>query len=101
MMRQIITINQVGNFKTNNMTQQTAVEWLVEQIKSDQNEKALSPNEWMQVIEQANKMFEEQIVQTYNDGYKDGQSDLDSSKDISEFSNAKLYYNEIYKKICR
>jgi len=83
------------------MTQQTAVEWLVEQIKSDQNEKALSPNEWMQVIEQANKMFEEQIVQTYNDGYKDGQSDLDSSKDISEFSNAKLYYNEIYKKICR
>jgi hypothetical protein len=100
-MRQIITINQVGNFKTNNMTQQTAVEWLVEQIKSDQNEKALSPNEWMQVIEQANKMFEEQIVQTYNDGYKDGQSDLDSSKDISEFSNAKLYYNEIYKKICR
>jgi len=98
---QTITINQVGNFKTNNMTQQTAVEWLVEQIKSDQNEKALSPNEWMQVIEQANKMFEEQIVQTYNDGYKDGQSDLDSSKDISEFSNAKLYYNEIYKKICR
>ena len=83
------------------MTQQTAVEWLVEQIKSDQNQKALSPNEWMQVIEQANKMFEEQIVQTYNDGYKDGQSDLDSSKDISEFSNAKLYYNEIYKKICR
>jgi len=98
---QTITINQVGNFKTNNMTQQTAVEWLVEQIKSDQNEKALSPNEWMQVIEQANKMFEEQIVQTYNDGYKDGQSDLDSSKDILEFSNAKLYYNEIYKKICR
>lgn len=83
------------------MKQQTAVEWLVEQIKSDQNEKALSPNEWMQVIEQANKMFEEQIVQTYNDGYKDGQSDLDSSKDILEFSNAKLYYNEIYKKICR
>jgi hypothetical protein len=39
---------------------QTAVEWLVEQIKSDQNQKALSPNEWMQVIEQAKAMEKEQ-----------------------------------------
>ena len=29
----------------------TAVEWLIEQIKSDQNQKALSPSEWMQVLE--------------------------------------------------
>lgn len=40
--------------------EQTAVEWLVEQIKSDQNQKALSPNEWMQVIEQAKAMEKEQ-----------------------------------------
>ena len=34
----------------------TAVEWLVEQIKNDQNQKALSPSEWIQVIEQAKEM---------------------------------------------
>ena len=38
---------------------QTAVEWLVEQIKSDQNQKALSLNEWMQVIEQTKAMEKE------------------------------------------
>jgi len=40
---------------------QTAVEWLVEQIKSDQNQKALSPNEWMKVIEQAKAIEKEQL----------------------------------------
>lgn len=38
----------------------TAVEWLVEQIKSDQNQKALSASEWVQVIEQAKAMESEQ-----------------------------------------
>ena len=42
------------------MAQQTAVEWLVEQIKSDQNQKALSASEWMEVIEQAKQMEKEQ-----------------------------------------
>ena len=42
------------------MKKQTAVEWLVEQIKSDQNQKALSPDEWMKVIEQAKQMEKEQ-----------------------------------------
>ena len=40
----------------------TAVEWLVEQIKSDQNQKALSPDEWMEVIEQAKAMEREQML---------------------------------------
>lgn len=80
------------------MAQQTAVNWLVDQIKSDQNQKALSANEWMEVIEQAKQMEKDQLIQTYNDGYKDGQSDPDKSKDISECSNGKLYYNETFKK---
>lgn len=42
---------------------QTAVEWLVEQIKSDQNQKALSASEWMQVIEKAKEMEKEQIIE--------------------------------------
>lgn len=35
---------------------QTALEWLIEQIKSDQNQKALSAKEWMEVVEQAKQM---------------------------------------------
>ena len=45
------------------MSKQTAVEWLVEQIKSDQNQKALSASEWMEVIEQAKAMEKEQIIE--------------------------------------
>ena len=48
---------------------QTAVEWLVEQIKSDQNQKSLSASEWMQVIEQAKAMEKEQHQESFNKGY--------------------------------
>ena len=80
------------------MAQQTAVNWLVDQIKSDQNQKALSASEWIGVIEQAKQIHKDQLIQTYNDGYRDGQTDPDRSKDISECSNGKLYYNETFKK---
>lgn len=44
------------------MKQQTAVEWLLEQIKIDQTQKALSATEWVQVIEQSKRMEKDQIV---------------------------------------
>jgi len=41
--------------------------------------------------------FKQQIMKAYNDGYRDGMTDHgDKSKDISEFDNARLYYNETY-----
>lgn len=40
---------------------QTAVEWLVDQIKNDQNQKALSAKEWLGVIKQAKEMEAEQM----------------------------------------
>lgn len=89
--------NFIKKFNTK-MEKQTAINWLVDQIKSDQNQKALSPSEWMEVIEKSKQMEKDQLIQTYNDGYKDGQSDPDKSKDISECSNGKLYYNETFKK---
>jgi hypothetical protein len=73
------------------MTKQTALEWFskmttkIGYISTD-------------ILEQAKQMEENQLIQTYNDGYKDGQSDPDKSKDISECSNGKLYYNETFKK---
>ena len=77
------------------MKKQTAVEWLVEQIKSDQNQKALSPDEWMEVIEQAKAMEKEQIVKAAQDNFYAGQ-DLANGYKI-DWNSAEQYYNETYK----
>jgi hypothetical protein len=68
-------------------SKQTAVNWLIEQIKSDQNQKALSANEWMQVIEQAKAMEKEQIIDAWDVG-----------KDSFSSMSAEQYYNETYGK---
>ena len=65
---------------------QTAVEWLVEQVNSDcLNSTFIRPD----MINQANKMFEEQIIRARQDGLDNG------------FSNgswdSNLYYNETFK----
>lgn len=70
------------------MKKQTAVEWLVEQIKSDQNQKALSASEWMEVIEQAKAMEREQIEEAYWEG---GQDVPVHGKQCEQ------YYNKTYK----
>jgi len=72
------------------MSQQTAIEWLVEQIKSDQNQKALSANQWMQVIEQAKQMEKEQIVEAHGLKYYD----LNEGTVTGE-----QYYKETYGKV--
>lgn len=41
---------------------QTAVEWLIEKIKNDQNKKAFLFKEWMEVIEQAKEMERKQLA---------------------------------------
>ena len=74
----------------NNIAQQTAVEWLVEQIKSDQNQKALSPSEWMQVINQAKQMEKQQIIDAANTLLYCGTGPGDMW--------AEQYYNETYGK---
>ena len=66
---------------------QTAVQWLVEQIKNDQNQKALSASEWMQVIDQAKEMEKEQINQACYDGYYS-----------EELFDTRVYYNKTYGK---
>lgn len=51
---------------------QTAVEWLVEQIKSDKYQKALSLSEWIKVFDQAKEMEKERSHAEYMRGWKDG-----------------------------
>lgn len=47
---------------------QTAVIWLVEQIKSEQNQKALSASDWIKVIEKAKQMEEQQLFEFWLGG---------------------------------
>ena len=72
---------------------QTAVNWLVEQIKSDQNQKALSANEWMEVIEQAKALEKSQIMKAQS--YAISHADMTNNK--GEF-DCEQYYNETYNK---
>ena len=91
------------------MAQQTAVEWLVDQIKSDQNQKALSASEWMGVIEQAKQMEKEQTIEfaefvaSYPDKNRNYEGDILHAK--SKYDSAERtvdlleeYYNETYNK---
>ena len=72
---------------------QTAVEWLVEQIKKDPNLR-LRGFDIDGIAEQAKEMEKEQIINTYRDGRSDQQSEKPS-----RFYNrmAEQYYNETFK----
>jgi hypothetical protein len=51
-------------------------------------------------LEKAEEIHFEEIIQAYEQGYRDGQNGANLAmhrKDISEFSNAKDYYNEKFK----
>jgi hypothetical protein len=77
------------------MAQQTAVEWLVYQIKNDQNQKALSASEWMQVIEQAKQMELEQRKEDFKIGYNQGYLDAQCNhiNDAENYVNEQKYLN--------
>lgn len=60
----------------------TAVEWLIEQIKDDHNQKALSAKEWLEVIEKAKSKEKQQIIDAVED---------------CRYGNGTDYYNKIYK----
>jgi hypothetical protein len=69
----------------------TAVEWLIEKhFGSIEN---CSPN-FRKHIEQANKMFEEQIMDSYRYGKDNG---IDISHTVTKEIPAQQYYNETFK----
>jgi hypothetical protein len=65
---------------------ETAVEWLVNEANLLEN------NGWiLPLIEKANKMFEQQVIDAWKDGaYGGGQF-------TTTFDNEKQYYNETFK----
>ena len=91
-----------GLYKTNNMTQQTAVDWLIEQLvnldkqldgrrKSDDSTVIkINPTK---IYEQAKQMEKEQIETAWRNGDNDS---MYSPKELD--AQAEQYYNKIYNK---
>lgn len=91
-------LNKNGEHRPYKMieTQQTAVEWLSEHIKSDQNQKALSAKQWMQVIEQAKQMEKERRKEDFKIGYNQGYIDAQCNHihDGDNLANEHEYLNQ-------
>jgi hypothetical protein len=74
----------------NNNKQQTAVDWLVEQLKSRYD----IDIERLSVTDKAKEMEKEQIIEACQQGFYDG---LDLAKiKKSKFKSSEQYYNETY-----
>jgi hypothetical protein len=71
---------------------QTAIEWLIVQIKNDHIQKALTGLEWKKIFDQAKAMEREQII----DAHGDEQSHLQDDGSWRTVT-AEHYYNETYK----
>ena len=68
------------------MTQQTAVEYLIQEIKNDVFVHSKSTKEWNEIFKQAKAMEKEQIIEAYQEG------EYVSNKKIP----AEQYYNQTY-----
>ena len=77
-------------------TKQTAVDWLISQLQKTRNYQRVineaneSGSSVMDVIEQANKMFEQQIMDSHLMG-------LIHPLEMEATKQAEQYYNETYK----
>ena len=68
---------------------QTAVEWLVEQLKENN---MLTFDEWTELVDQAKEMEKEQIV----DAFSEGTRMIDVNDEMSAMLNGFIYYGENY-----
>lgn len=80
------------------MKQKTAVEFLIEQIKLDQQVKALSEQEWINVIEEAKELEKRQIVDAYVESAKENSlyNKLPDEDLKIEIELAEQYYTQNY-----
>ena len=52
----------------NTMSKQSSVEWLIEQIEFDANERCFSQPEWFAIFQQAKAMHREEIQNSFVEG---------------------------------
>jgi hypothetical protein len=75
------------------MKKQTAIDWLVEQVKSKENQKSFSILQWLKIIEKAKEMEKEQIEDAWDKRCSHG---VVSQTWHIERKNGEQYYNETY-----
>lgn len=72
----------------------TSIEWLSEMVSKMGYVSA-------DIFEQAKEMHKREVMDGFNQGYRegfvDGLSGFDNDQDVEKFDNANLYYNETYK----
>jgi hypothetical protein len=73
------------------MNTPTAVEWLIEQMICQMDIRIENTTIGVQLLEQANQIFEQQIIDAFSEGAHDG---YDGYGD----ENKEKYYNDTYKK---
>lgn len=84
-----------NNLKQYTVSKLTAVEWLVQQLIPAI---ALQEKHIDDLAQQAKEMERSQIVDGYNQGYRDGEvQEYNSENDVSMFDDAINYYNQTFK----
>lgn len=73
---------------------ETAVEWLIKQIKEDQTIKAKSMDEWNTVFHQSKAMEKEQIIDACNQTEFE---DIDGMGIHEKITKGEEYYNQTFK----
>ena len=69
-------------------TKQTAVEWLIDNLKGQ-----LNIDEVTSIIKRAKEMQKEQIIEAYHQGVTDEYGD---ALEFGDCTDGEVYYNEIY-----
>ena len=77
------------------MSKQTAVQWLEQNLPSLFIDDS---GHYRKLFEQANKMFEEQIIEAFDEGKSDGYKTAREWDEMIIFLNAEQYYNETFGK---
>lgn len=73
------------------MSKQSSVEWLIEQIEFDANERCFSQPEWFAIFQQAKAMHREEMFEYIKQKYCIGQMSMEFHR--LEFEQ---YYNETF-----
>ena len=75
------------------MAQQTAVEWLIEQIEGTDSKiaRVIGLKKYNEIVQQAKAMEKEQRIRDYNAGYTDAQ--CNHINDAENYSNEQDYIN--------
>jgi hypothetical protein len=71
-----------------------SIEWFFNEIKH------IIPNDFLSKYEEAKKIHKQNVMNAFNQGYRegfvDGLSGFDNDQDVEKFDNANLYYQETF-----